>query len=101
MAKSQLDVLKDEFQSECKVINLKYVYEGYTGEEQWAVITELSEKELFLGLGKTDSYWLVKKNYFEIRLIAGKMRVMVDSFEKWYTGQFHYKKVNGELPGVR
>lgn len=47
MAKSQLDVLKEEFQNECKVINLKYEYEGYTGEEQWAIITELSEKELF------------------------------------------------------
>ncbi len=47
MAKSQLDVLKEHFQSECKFINLKYEYEGYTGEEQWAIITELSEKELF------------------------------------------------------
>ena len=47
MAKSQLDVLKEHFQSECKVINLKYEYEGYIGVEQWAVITELSEKELF------------------------------------------------------
>lgn len=32
MAKSQLDVLKEEFQSECKVINLKYEYEGYSGK---------------------------------------------------------------------
>ncbi len=32
MAKRQLDVLKERFQSECKVINLKYEYEGYTGE---------------------------------------------------------------------
>ena len=47
MVKSQFDVLKEEFQNKCKVINLKYEYEGYTGEEQWAVITELSEKELF------------------------------------------------------
>ena len=47
MAKSQLDVLKEEFQNECKVINLKYEYEGYTGEEQWAIISELTKKELF------------------------------------------------------
>ena len=46
--------------------------------------TSMSVREMgrLLGLGKTDSYWLVKKNYFEIRLIAGKMRVMVDSFGK-------------------
>ena len=57
--------------------------------------TSMSVRKMgrLLGLGKTDSYWLVKKNYFEIRLIAGKMRVMVDNFEKWYAGQFHYKKV--------
>ena len=52
-----------------------------------------------LGLGKTDTYWLVHKQLFETRMIAGKMRVMVDSFEKWYANQLHYKKVNGEEPG--
>ena len=46
MAKSQLDVLKEEFQSECKVINLKYQYEGYSGKEQWAIISELSKEEI-------------------------------------------------------
>ena len=36
------------FTSECKLINLKYEYgNGYTGKEEWAIITELSEKELF------------------------------------------------------
>ena len=47
MNETNLSNLKEHFRSECKVINLKYEYEGYTGEEQWAVITELSEKELF------------------------------------------------------
>lgn len=46
MTKSQLDVLKEEFQNECKVVNLKYEYEGYSGKEQWAIISELSEKEI-------------------------------------------------------
>ena len=46
MAKSQLDVLKEEFQSECKVINLKYEYEVYSGKEQWAIISELSKEEI-------------------------------------------------------
>ncbi len=52
-----------------------------------------------LGLGKTESYWLVNKKQFETRLIAGRMRVMIESFERWYANQLHYKKVNGELPG--
>lgn len=46
MKKNQFDILKEEFQSECKVINLKYEYKGYSGKEQWAIVTELSEKEL-------------------------------------------------------
>lgn len=37
----------DLFKNECKVINLKYEYDGYTGTEQWAIVSELSEKELF------------------------------------------------------
>ena len=45
-----------------------------------------------LGLKKVESYWLVKKNYFTTIQVAGRMRVMLDSFEDWYSGQFHYKK---------
>ena len=48
-----------------------------------------------LGLGKTNSYWLIKKHYFETITIAGKMRVLVDSFEDWYQNQTHYRKVAG------
>lgn len=65
--------------------------------------TSMSVREMgrSLGLKKVESYWLVKKNLFEVRVVAGKMRVMIASFEDWYAGQFHYKKVNGELPGAK
>ena len=33
------------FAKDCKLINLKYEYNGYTGDEKWAIITELSVKE--------------------------------------------------------
>lgn len=46
-----------------------------------------------LGLGKTNSYWLIKKHYFKTITVAGKMRVLVDSFEDWYQNQTHYRKV--------
>lgn len=52
-----------------------------------------------LGLKKVESYWLVHKGYFETVLVGGKMRVLTDSFEEWYRGQFHYRKVDGEAPG--
>lgn len=59
----------------------------------------VAEMRKLLGIGKTESYWLVKKNYFDTIVIFNKMRVMVDSFEEWYANQFHYKKVDGTPPG--
>ncbi|SCI59941.1 DNA binding domain%2C excisionase family [uncultured Clostridium sp.] len=57
------------------------------------------EMRRLLGLGKTEAYWLVKKNYFDTVIIAGKMRVIIESFENWYANQLHYKKIIGEAPG--
>lgn len=57
------------------------------------------EMRSLLGLGKTDAYWLIKKNYFDTVQIAGKMRILVGSFEEWYAHQYTYHKVNGEPPG--
>ena len=44
-----------------------------------------------LGLKKTESYYLLNKHHFETITIAGKTRVVVESFEKWYAGQDRYK----------
>ena len=52
-----------------------------------------------LGLGKTSVYRLISKKEFKTFRVFGKARVDVDSFEKWYQGQFHYKKIDGEKPG--
>ena len=35
------------FAKDCKLINLKYEYTGYIGQEKWAIVSELSEQELF------------------------------------------------------
>lgn len=63
--------------------------------------TSMSVPEMgkLLGLCKTEAYWLIKKNYFKTVLVGGTMRVMIDSFEKWYANQFKYHKVNGTPPG--
>ena len=63
--------------------------------------TSMSVPEMrkLLGLGKTESYYLVKKNYFKTIIVGKKMRVMVDSFEEWYGNQSWYKKVDGTPPG--
>ena len=46
MSKKQFNELEIQFQKECKVINLKYEYDGYIGNEQWAIISELTENEI-------------------------------------------------------
>ena len=52
--------------------------------------TSMSVPEMgrMLGLGKTESYWLIKKNYFKTILVGNTMRVMIDSFEEWYVQYF-------------
>ena len=57
------------------------------------------EMQRILGMKKVEAYWLVKQGRFEVILVGGKMRIMLDSFEKWYGRQFHYKKVDGPEPG--
>ena len=63
--------------------------------------TTISVPEMarILGIKKTDSYWLIHKNRFQTVTIAGQMRVVISSFEKWYANQTHYKKVDGPAPG--
>lgn len=59
----------------------------------------VKEMRTILGIGKTESYWLLKKELFEVRVVCGRMRVMIHSFEEWYKNQTHYKKANGNNPG--
>lgn len=61
----------------------------------------VAEMRRSLGLGKTDSYWLVHHGFFETILVNGKMRVVIDSFESWYAMQTRHRKVTGEEPGAR
>lgn len=63
-------------------------------------IMSVPEMCRLLGLKKTESYWLVHRNFFKTKIIDGKMRVDLDSFEKWYANQVKHKKVNGEEPGA-
>lgn len=58
------------------------------------------EMRRLLGVKKTESYWLVHRNFFETKIIDGKMRVDIESFEKWYANQVKHKKVTGEKPGT-
>lgn len=63
--------------------------------------TSMSVPEMgkMLGLKKTESYYLIRKNYFKVVTVGRSMRVMIDSFEEWYGNQSWYKKVDGTPPG--
>lgn len=46
MTKLTLTEQEELFAKDCKLINLCYEYTNYTGKEKWAVVTELTKKEL-------------------------------------------------------
>lgn len=89
MERSQFDVLKEEFQSECKVINLKYEYEGYIGQEQWAIISVLTEKELF------EKYPDIVKRYMPFVLLSTEQGEAVYEFRR-NESKFYKRSLNNE-----
>lgn len=89
MAKSKSDVLKEEFQNKCKVINLKYEYEGYIGEEQWAIVSELTEKELF------EKYPDIVSHYIPFVLLSVEQGKAVYEFRR-NESKFYKRSLNNE-----
>lgn len=62
---------------------------GISMEAQKEAILEKSKKTMsvpemrrLLGLKKTDSYWLVHRNFFQTYIVNGQMRVDIASFIK-------------------
>ena len=47
-----------------------------------------------LGIGKTESYWLLNKHFFKTVQIYGHTRIDMESFNQWYASQSEYKKVS-------
>ncbi|MCF0124120.1 MAG: helix-turn-helix domain-containing protein [Ruminiclostridium sp.] len=75
----------------------------YNVKEDAPERTTMSVPEMrrLLGLGKTESYWLVHRNRFKTILVNGKMRIDLESFEEWYSMQTKHKKVDGPPPGEK
>jgi hypothetical protein len=44
MTKLTLEQQELLFANDCKLINLRYEYHGYTGTEKWAIVTELADE---------------------------------------------------------
>ena len=69
-----------------------------TQKRTWMTVPEMGK---LLGLKKTDRYWLVHKNVFESKEIAGKIRINIASFEKWYANQVSEGLVSNCMPSTR
>ncbi len=89
MVKSKSDVLNEEFQSKCKIINLKYEYEGYIGEEQWAIVSELTEKELL------EKYPDIVSHYIPFVLLSVEQGKAVYEYRK-NESKFYKRSLNNE-----
>ena len=63
--------------------------------------TTMSVREMakLLGIGKTDSYWLIHKHFFKTVQVGGRMRVDIESFQDWYDNQVKYHIIGGRAPG--
>ena len=60
----------------------------------------VSELRRLLALGKTESYWLIKKEHIETVTVCGKIRVSCKSFDEWYKNQTRYSRIDGIPPGT-
>lgn len=73
---TKIKELELQFAADCKVIELKYEYKGYTGKEKYGLITALSERELCCKYGcLLDSY----APYIVLDLSFGEVR---DNFRR-------------------
>ena len=43
---TQFSALEEQFKEKCEIVNLRYEYPGYTGTENFGIITHLTEDEL-------------------------------------------------------
>lgn len=64
------------FTGELKLINLKYEYEEYTGKEEWAIITSLSEKELL------EKYADIVKSHSPYILLTIEQGNAIDEYQR-------------------
>ncbi len=77
MTKLTLEQQELLFANDCKLINLRYEYHGYTGTEKWAIVTELAEEELWV------KYPDVIRRYTPFILLSMAQGEVIDeSFEK-------------------
>lgn len=90
------ETLYEAFKAECKIINLRYEYPGYTGMEKYAIITELSEEQI------KERYDLVLEQYTPFILLNKAVGEAFSDFkrnEEKFSKRMHRDDVYGFLDG--
>lgn len=77
MTKLTLTEQEELFAKDCKLINLRYEYTNYTGKEKWAVVTELTEKEL------RDKYPDIIKRYTPFVLLSVAQGKVITEYQNY------------------
>ncbi len=50
MSNNFISALEEQFNKDCKVINIRYEYEGYSGTERYIIASCLTEKEIWINI---------------------------------------------------
>ena len=83
------------FAKDCKLINLKYEYNGYTGDEKWAIITELSVKELW------EKYPLVIERYSPFVHLSIAQGEVIDDASETLIKKIHTMTSPGQVAKLK
>ena len=70
------NVTEGTFKHDCKVIRLDSEYKGYTGDTKYAIITDLTEEELY------SSYPAEIKKYIPFVLLSCEMGKVIREYER-------------------
>ncbi|MDD3416977.1 MAG: sigma-70 family RNA polymerase sigma factor [Clostridia bacterium] len=82
--------LEEQFAKECKLINLKYEYYGYAGDEKWAIVSELSKEELM------EKYPELVEKYIPFVLLSVKQGEAINEYNR-IEDKHRKRRVNNEL----
>lgn len=92
MTNNNNSALKERFNNECQIVNLKYEYPGYTGTESFGIITSLSKSEL------NNKYSELLIEYSPYILLDSLFKTTRDSFRR--NEKKHYARaVRGHIFG--
>lgn len=90
MSKKYFYELELQFQEECKVINLKYEYDGYNGDVNWAIISELTEEEIL------EKYRPIVSEYIPFIVLTPAFGDVRDDFRR-NENKYYMRSVRGHI----